>query len=190
MRILFLTISEGISTRLALDTEMKRTHGFNRVELILRERGSEAEVVLLPKSTATAADAARAIGVNLSAIGKTIMFRGLVSGLQVAAVISGDKRVSEQALSACIREPVRKMSADEVQRNTSYPIGGVSPIGLPADVRVLVDSDLLDLAYCVVAAGHPRAVTRLATSELVELSRATVAQLSSTEQTLAEESRP
>jgi prolyl-tRNA editing enzyme YbaK/EbsC (Cys-tRNA(Pro) deacylase) len=147
--------------------------GAQRVQDFLSGMDSLGRVRLLPDSTATAPDAAAALGVSVSQIGKSIVF-GSDAGL-VVAIVCGDQKVAPDALASALRtENVRLLKADEVKAETGYAIGGVSPFALPSSALIVVDSRLHGLPDCYVAAGHPKAVVHTNGRELVELTGARV----------------
>jgi len=58
-----------------------------------------------------------------------------------------------------------------VRAATGYPIGGVSPVGLPAGLPVLVERALDRHETVYAAAGTPYAVFRTTYDELLRLTR-------------------
>lgn len=142
------------------------------VQDVLRRNGSIAQVQLLSETSATAQDAAKALDVSVSQIGKSIVF-GSGDNLLIV-VVCGDQRVDSETLSKLIQSEAKPLRADEVKTRTGYAIGGVSPFGLPADVSVIVDTRLSNFSVCYVAAGHPRAVVRVTGEELVTQASARV----------------
>jgi prolyl-tRNA editing enzyme YbaK/EbsC (Cys-tRNA(Pro) deacylase) len=151
--------------------------GSSIVEAFLRAKGTTAKVVLLPESTATAQDAAHAVGAEVHCIGKSIVFTD--EAVIVVAVVPGDESVSIEDLRQITGYPgLRKASAKEVKEATGFPIGGVSPFCLPLGIRVVVDEKISGLNSCWVAAGNPRAVTEISGMEVVRLSGAEVGSIS------------
>jgi prolyl-tRNA editing enzyme YbaK/EbsC (Cys-tRNA(Pro) deacylase) len=138
----------------------------------LRRKGSLAQVQLLSETAATAQDAAKALDVSVSQIGKSIVFGR--DNIVIVVVVCGDQRVDGEALSRLFQSKTKTLRADEVKSRTGYVIGGVSPFGLPANVRVVVDTRLQKYSLCYVAAGHPKAVVRTSGEELVALTGAAV----------------
>jgi Cys-tRNA(Pro) deacylase len=150
--------------------------GARRVQQVLTDRGSLATVLVLPRTTATAQDAAAAVGVPVAYIGKSIVF---ATEKQVAvAVVRGDQRVDPALLAAALMaDHAKTLRADEVRSRTGYVIGGVSPFGLPSDIEVVIDSDLRAFDWCYVAAGHPMAVVKVGLDELLAASNAKVSSI-------------
>jgi prolyl-tRNA editing enzyme YbaK/EbsC (Cys-tRNA(Pro) deacylase) len=120
----------------------------------------------LDASARTAPDAAAAVGCELGAIVKSLVFRGERSGDAVLVLVSGDNRADEGRVEAAVGEPVGRADADFVRAATGYAIGGVPPVGHPSPLRTLVDEDLLRFDVVWAAAGTPRAVFPVAPSDL------------------------
>ena len=141
------------------------------------ERGLDLEVATFPEGTRTAEDAAGAIGCEVAAIVKSLVF--VADGTPVLVLTSGANRVDEARLATALgADEVRKASAGEVREATGYAIGGTPPFGLDGPIRVLCDRDLTGFDQVWAAAGTPTQVfgidppTLLATSgaEVVEVS--------------------
>lgn len=148
-----------------------------RFQDLLTARGLALEVVELPASTRTAAEAARAIGCRVEQIVKSLVFRGRQSGRGLLVVASGANRVSETRLSDLAGEAVEKASAAFVRDITGFAVGGVPPIGHAAPLVTFIDADLLAQTEVWAAAGTPHAVFRLSPSNLVALTGGQVAEL-------------
>jgi prolyl-tRNA editing enzyme YbaK/EbsC (Cys-tRNA(Pro) deacylase) len=124
---------------------------------------------MLDASTRTAAEAAAALDVDVANIAKTLVF--VADGTPMVVVAGGASRVDTTRLAAAVGgAKVDKADADTVREATGYPIGGVSPVGLPGGLGVLVDEALAPLSPIWAAAGHPRAVYRTTFDELVAIS--------------------
>jgi prolyl-tRNA editing enzyme YbaK/EbsC (Cys-tRNA(Pro) deacylase) len=143
-----------------------------RVQAALHELGLDAEVVELADSTRTAPEAAAAVGCELGAIVKSLVFRAAESGEPVIALVSGDRRADEAALARALGESVERADADWVREVTGYAIGGVPPVGHPAPVRTLMDDGLLRFDVVWAAAGTPRTVFPIAPGELSRVTAA------------------
>jgi Cys-tRNA(Pro) deacylase len=142
---------------------------------------SELGVTIDPREfadgTTTADDAARAIGVEVGQIVKSLVFE--LDGRPVLALVSGSNRLDERKLAALAggSGPARRIDADAVRRATGFPIGGVPPFGHPSPLPTFIDQDLL--AYDVVwaAAGTPRDNFPIRPDDLVRTTAGTVADL-------------
>src|SRR5690349_9507944 len=127
-----------------------------RFQAALAEAGIEAEVRELPDSTRTAPEAAAAVGCELGAIVKSLVFRA--GEEPFVALVSGDRRADEQRLAALAGVPLGRADADFVRAATGYAIGGVPPLGHPVAHRTVMDEGLWRFAEVWAAAGTPRCV--------------------------------
>lgn len=133
----------------------------------------EFEVRRYPEGTRTAADAAAAIGCDVAAIVKSLVF--VVDGVgPVLALTSGSRRVDVARLGDHFGGPARKADASEARAATGYPIGGTPPFGHPAPVPTVCDPSLLELDELWAAAGTPDTVFAITPARLVELTGAAV----------------
>jgi prolyl-tRNA editing enzyme YbaK/EbsC (Cys-tRNA(Pro) deacylase) len=139
-------------------------------------RGVDLPMRRFPAGTRTAADAARAIGVEVAQIVKSLAF---VAGDDVViALCSGASRVDEAKLASALSAPdVRRATADEAKDATGYAIGGVPPFAHARPTRVVCDRGLLAFEVVWAASGLPDAVFPIAPAELVRLSDASVADI-------------
>lgn len=127
------------------------------------------QVVELPASTRTAAEAAAAIGCTVAQIAKSLVFRGVQSGEPVLVIVSGVNRVNEARLAEILGEPIAKADADFVRAQTGFVIGGVPPVGHTRPLRTFIDEDLRQYQEIWAAAGTPHAVFRLTPADLERL---------------------
>ncbi len=142
-----------------------------RVVEAARERRLEIDVRLFPEGTRTSADAAAAVGCELSAIAKSLVF--VVDGRPVVVIMSGDRRVDPLRLaSACGGERSRRADLDEARRATGFAIGGTPAFGYATEVEVVVDRSLQRNTEVWSAAGTPTAVYPILLDDLVAASGA------------------
>ena len=135
-------------------------------------QGLTLQVTRFPSGTRTAADAAKAIGVVVGQIVKSLVF---VAGDETLVVLcSGASRVDESKLAQVAGASTRRATADEAKDATGYAIGGVPPFAHARECRVLCDRGLLAFDVVWAACGLPDAVFPIAPRDLVRLSAATV----------------
>ncbi|KJF18137.1 YbaK / prolyl-tRNA synthetases associated domain protein [Acidithrix ferrooxidans] len=126
------------------------------------------EVVDFSDSTATSLDASRALGVEIGAIGKSIVF--VSDSSTVVVLISAIKRVSRDKVRLVHGDlKLRIGSPALVHQRTNYSVGAVSPLSLPDEVTLFVDSALEDFDVVWVSAGTPTSVVALNRSVRMEL---------------------
>lgn len=148
--------------------------GPERLQEALDALGLGAKVVRLPDSTRTAPEAAKAVGCEVGAIAKSLLF--MASGEPVLVICSGDRRVDTRKLAEALGvEQVEMAPASEVRRVTGYAIGGVPPVGHTSQVRTLFDAGLLRWPTIYAAAGAHDALFPVDPKRLLEVSGAQVA---------------
>jgi len=124
----------------------------------------------MPDSTHTAAEAAAAVGVEVGAIVKSLVFVAVDDdGARepVLALVCGDNRADLDALAAVLNARIEKADAKTVKEATGYSIGGVPPLGHPAPVRTVIDRDLLRFDTVWSAAGSAYDVFPASPQQLV-----------------------
>ncbi len=140
-----------------------------RVQAVLASLGTALEVVELPASTRTAAEAAAAIGCSVAQIAKSLVFRTVSGGKPVIVIASGANRVNEARIAEYLGEPIEKADAAYVRERTGFAIGGVPPIGHAEPIPTIIDEELLALGELWAAAGTPNAVFKLSADSLVRI---------------------
>ncbi|MFE4636004.1 YbaK/EbsC family protein [Streptomyces sp. NPDC056773] len=136
--------------------------------------GLEPDVRSFPDGTRTAADAAAAIGCELSQIVKSLIFAA--DGVPVLVLMDGASRVDVEAVRRELGAgAVTRADAALVRETTGYAIGGVPPFGHRTRTRVLADRSLLAHEVVWAAAGTPHTVFPMDARELIRYAGATLA---------------
>ena len=135
----------------------------------IKSRGIEGEVVELPDSTRTAAEAASAIGCEIAEIAKSVVFYVKDTLRPVLVIASGINRVDEKKLKKIIGGKLKRADADFVREATGFAIGGVPPAGHIEPLQTFLDEDLFQYSLVWAAAGTPHAVFPVKPQELLEL---------------------
>lgn len=131
---------------------------------------------VFPDGTRTSADAARAVGCELSAIAKSLVF--MAGDDAVLVLLSGDKRVDARKLAdLCGVDRTRRATLDEARQHTGYAAGGTPAFGLVTNLRVFADVALQRHTDVWSAAGTPTTVYPIALSSLIDASGALWADL-------------
>ncbi|WP_406139231.1 YbaK/EbsC family protein [Streptomyces sp. NBC_01089] len=140
----------------------------------LRQLGLEVEVRGFPEATRTAAEAAAAVGCELSAIVKSLIFEA--DGAPVLVLLDGASRVDVERVREVLgAEKVKRADAALVRETTGYAIGGVPPFGHRNRTRVIADRGLLEHPVVWAAAGTPHTVFALEPKSVVAHAGATLA---------------
>ena len=128
-----------------------------RAEKSLKKFNPNLKVIVLEQTARTANDAATALGCEVGAIVKSLIFRA--SNSFVLCLVSGDKRCSLNKLKKILNEKdVSMANPEDVKKITGYTIGGVSPTGHLIKVNIFIDETLNRFSSIFAAAGHPNAV--------------------------------
>lgn len=126
--------------------------GPERVQAALHEHGLDVKAVRLPASTRTAPEAAAAVGCDVGAIAKSLLF--LADGEPVLVICAGDRRVDTRRVAALMgASQVAMAPAEDVRRITGYSIGGVPPLGHATPLRKIMDTALLRWPVIYAAGG-------------------------------------
>ena len=139
-----------------------------------RDYGIEIDVREFPEGTKTAADAASAIGCDVSQIASSIVVRA-DDGLAVV-ITSGANRVSLEKVGELLdATDVTLAEGEEIADRLGWSIGGVPPLCHETPVPILFDETLLDHETVWAAAGTPQAVFPISPELLVDYTEARVA---------------
>ncbi|OYR14967.1 YbaK/EbsC family protein [Brucella thiophenivorans] len=137
------------------------------VKAFFAEKAPEIEVIELPTSTATVALAAEAHGVEPGQIAKTLSFSA--KDQTILIVTRGDARIDNRKFKDRFGAKPRMLDAETVLIETSHPVGGVCPFGLPRDLPVYCDLSLKSFDEIVPAAGATNSAVRITPLKIAEL---------------------
>ncbi len=150
------------------------TSSAQKIQDILDRLGSNYKVVEFSDSTRTAQEAADRVNCQLGQIVKSMIFKGQASNKAILVLTSGSNRVDEKKISQYIGENVTRADPDFVRLKTGFAIGGVPPVGHAQPLETFVDEDLLQFPNVWAAAGTPKAVFELTSSDLVKITHARI----------------
>ena len=147
-----------------------------RVEKSIKDFDTNLSIVSLEQTAKTAQDAATALGCNVGAIVKSLLFN---SGDRfVLCLVSGDKRCSLNKLKKILNEKdVSMAKPDDVKKITGYTIGGVSPVGHLNKIEIYIDNNLERFKTVFAAAGHPNCVFKIEYKQLIKLTSGEIKEL-------------
>ena len=131
-----------------------------RAKKFLKDFDRSLEVIVLDKSARTAQDAATALGCNVGAIVKSLLFK--TNDSFILCLVAGDKRASLSKIKKIInKKDVSMANPEDVKSQTGYTIGGVSPIGHLKQIEIIIDNTLERFNELFAAAGHPNCVFKI-----------------------------
>ncbi|PYG82641.1 MULTISPECIES: YbaK/EbsC family protein [unclassified Pseudomonas] len=137
------------------------------VKAFLAHHSPDVEVFELQASTATVAQAAQALEVEPGQIAKSLSLR--VGEEVIVLVVRGDARLDNRKYKQQFGVKARMLEAEEVERQTGHPIGGVSPLGLCQPLRVFCDHSLKDFDVVFPAGGATNSAVRIEPARLAAL---------------------
>lgn len=133
---------------------------------------------LLPHSrTLSAAEEARAVGVEPSHVAKTLVL-ATATGF-VRAVLSASERIDLRKVRAVLGTGDVQLASEEVLAG-AYPqfeLGAVPPVGGPAHDLVVMDERLREEESVVFEAGTHEQSVRIKTADLVAVAKARIADI-------------
>jgi prolyl-tRNA editing enzyme YbaK/EbsC (Cys-tRNA(Pro) deacylase) len=142
----------------------------------------DAEILLPGVPMPTVPLAAAAIGVSEAAILKSLVFSA-PDGRLVLAIAAGQTRIDRRLLAAAAGLPKLSLAApDVVLAATGFPAGGVAPIGHQNALAVILDEGAAALDVAYGGAGTEHGLLRIAPAEIIRLTGATVARITTTPQ--------
>jgi len=131
----------------------------NPVSVLLTQRGISHRVFRHEKPVRNVEEAALARNQRPDQVIRSILFR-LEEGVYVLVLIPGTQQVSWQALRRYLgRSRLTLATHEEVLAVTGYAVGTVSPIGVPASLRILADKGVF--SYQEVSFGSGEANTAI-----------------------------
>lgn len=133
------------------------------------EKGVRVSVRDFPEGTKTAQDAAEAIGCEVAAIVKSLVFT--VDGEPVVALIPGDKRLDTRKLAAAAGgAQCKRADLETVRSATGFVAGGTPPFAHATELVTYGDPAIARHTELWVAGGTPSTVFPLTMAELELLS--------------------
>ena len=144
-----------------------------RVEKFLKNFDKSLEVIFLENSARTAQDAATALGCDVGAIIKSLLFK--TEDSFILCLVSGDKRCSLNKLKKIKnKKDVSMASPEDVKTQTGFSIGGVSPVGHLEKIEIIIDNSLERFNELFAAAGHPNCVFKINFSNIQKITNGKV----------------
>ena len=147
-----------------------------RAEKAIKAFDSKLKIICLEQTARTAQDAATALGCNVGAIVKSLLFRA--GDNFILCLVSGDKRCSLNKLKSILNiKDVSMANPDDVKKITGYTIGGVSPVGHLNKLKIYIDTSLERFTNVFAAAGHPNCVFEIEFNQLTKLTNGQIKEI-------------
>ena len=147
-----------------------------RAERSIKQFDPNLKIICLEQTARTAQDAATALGCNVGAIVKSLLFNA--GDNYILCLISGDQRCSLNKLKKILdKKNVSMAKPENVKEITGYTIGGVSPVGHLKKIKIYIDRSLERFTTVFAAAGHPNCVFKINFNQLSNLTLGEIKEL-------------
>ena len=131
--------------------------------------GMEEKILEFPVSSATVAEAAKAVGTEERRIAKTLSF--MLDDGPILVVAAGDAKIDNKKFKATFHKKATMLKVDELTELIGHPVGGVCPFGIKEGVRVYLDQSLRRFPSVFPACGSANSAIELTIPELEIYSR-------------------
>ncbi|MBR4720366.1 MAG: YbaK/EbsC family protein [Clostridia bacterium] len=130
----------------------------------LKKYGLDGKIMEFTKSSATVADAAKAIGCKEAEIAKTLSFS--VKDTPILIVAAGDARIDNRKFKDEFQEKAKMLPFEDVKKLIGHAVGGVCPFGIKDGVLVYLDTSLKRFETVYPACGSSNSAVKLSLAEL------------------------
>lgn len=131
--------------------------------------GMEEKILEFPVSSATVAEAAKAVGTEERRIAKTLSF--ILDDGPILVVAAGDAKIDNKKFKATFHKKATMLKVDELTELVGHPVGGVCPFGIKEGVKVYLDQSLRRFPTVFPACGSANSAIELTIPELEIYSR-------------------
>ena len=147
-----------------------------KLSLFLKEKNSDAELLIFDKSCHSVEEAAETAKVDPTNFIKSICMMDSRSNL-IVAIVKGECRASTSRVSKSlnIERPIIA-SPEEMLEKSGYPCGGTPPFGYNA--IFLIDPKVMEKEVVYGGGGSERALVKVSTSELKRLNKGRIIRVS------------
>ena len=132
--------------------------------------GMEEKILEFPVSSATVAEAAKAVGTEERRIAKTLSF--MLDDGPILVVAAGDAKVDNKKYKSTFHKKASMLKVDELTELVGHPVGGVCPFGINEGVRVYLDQSLRRFPSVFPACGSANSAIELSCDDLFRYSGA------------------
>ena len=131
--------------------------------------GMEERILEFPVSSATVAEAAKAVGTEERRIAKTLSF--MLDEGPILVVAARDAKIDNKKFKGTFHKKASMLKVDELPELVGHPVGGVCPFGIREGVKVYLDQSLRRFPTVFPACGSANSAIELTIPELETYSR-------------------
>ena len=126
----------------------------------------ELEIIEHNIPTASVDEAAAAHKVKPGQIVKTI---ALMHDEPILLMVAGDRKIDNKKYKDYFKKKAKMLSAEDTEKYTSHPIGGVCPFGLPSRLKIYADKSIESYDFIIPAAGSRNSSVIIKNNRLKEI---------------------
>jgi prolyl-tRNA editing enzyme YbaK/EbsC (Cys-tRNA(Pro) deacylase) len=152
---------------------MAKLDAYDRFLAAAEEAGIPVDPVRYPEGTRTAADAAAAVGCDVSQIVKSLVVVGPDG--PALALTAGHNRIDLERLGDVLGGPAVMSDARVAREATGFTIGGTPPFGHPSPLTTYIDGSLMEHEVVFGAAGTPDSCFAITPEALQRVTNAEIA---------------
>lgn len=141
---------------------------FERAKEHLKKYGLENKILEFDVSSATVAEAAKAVGCGEAEIAKTLSF--IVNEQPILIVVAGDSKINNTKYKAEFHTKAKMLVFEDVERLIGHGVGGVCPFGINEGITVYLDKTLKKFDVMYPACGSSNSAVKLTIEEIEKAS--------------------
>lgn len=140
---------------------------FDKAKEHLKKYNLEDKIMEFDVSSATVAEAAKAVGCEEKEIGKTLSF--IINEEPILILVSGDSKIDNSKYKGEFHTKAKMIPFDDVERLIGHAVGGVCPFGINEGVKVYLDESLKKLDIVYPACGSSNSAVKLTINDLEKI---------------------
>lgn len=134
----------------------------------LKKYGLENKIMEFPVSSATVAEAAKAINCKEEEIVKTLSF--MVGDKPILIAVAGDSKIDNKKFKEEFSTKAKMIPFEEVEPLIGHAVGGVCPFAVNENVEIYLDKSLKRFEVVYPASGSSNSAVKLTVAELEQAS--------------------
>lgn len=138
-----------------------------RARNYLKEYGLDSQIMEFEMSSATVAEASRAINCNEAEIAKSLSF--MVNDCPILIIASGNSKVDNAKFKQEFSTKAKMIAFESVEPLIGHAVGGVCPFGINDGVKVYLDISLRNYETIYPACGSSNSAIKLTPERLTEI---------------------
>ena len=140
----------------------------DKVRNYLKKWHKDSEILELPISSATVADAAKALNCKEELIAKTMSF--IIDETPILIVLAGDTKIDNAKFKKEFKTKAKMVPSQLLEELIGHEAGGVCPFGIKENVLVYLDKSLKRFPYIYPACGSSNSAIKLTIAQLEKFS--------------------